>query len=133
METGILNNIFKTHLMQFLGYFSEDPTINPMMHNWNSVHLKYCDGNSFSGSNSSTTVYENTTLHWRGKHILEAVMEDLLTKRGLNLASDVVVGGSSAGGLATYLHCDKWAENLKGKKVVCMPDSGLFLDYEGEP
>merc|ERR1711865_1241197 len=54
------------------GYFSVDPKVNPMMWNWNSVYFKYCDGASFSGSNASTTVVNGTTLHWRGKHILQA-------------------------------------------------------------
>ena len=53
------------------GYFSSDPAVNPLMYNWNKVYMRYCDGNSFSGSNASVTVYKNTTLHWRGKHILK--------------------------------------------------------------
>jgi len=109
-----------------------------VIHNWNSVYFKYCDGNSFSGSNSSTTDVGGTTLHWRGKHILRAGITDLLTNRGLANASDVVVSGCSAGGLATFLHCDTWSERIltEGRmatKVVCMPDSGLFLDHEGPP
>jgi hypothetical protein len=50
---------------------------------------------------------------------------------GLNHATDVVVSGCSAGGLATYLHADKWAQNLPiTAHVVAMPDSGFFLDFE---
>ena len=44
-----------------------------------------------------------------------------------------MVSGCSAGGLATFLHCDNWANliagNGKNTKVACMPDSGLFLDF----
>jgi len=83
------------------------------MYNWNVVYLHYCDGNSFSGSNSTSTSYifkdETYELHWRGKHILEGAIEDLLDNKGLNNATDIVISGSSAGGLATYMHCDKWA------------------------
>lgn len=32
------------------GYFSSDPTLNPMMYNWNMVLIKYCDGGSFAGN-----------------------------------------------------------------------------------
>ena len=131
------------------GFFSMDPSFNPLMYNWNMVYFKYCDGNSFSGNNSTaTTLYDdaekkNVTLFFRGKHILLAGMADLLGQRGMNQATDVVISGCSAGGLSTYLHCDTWAENIRnatqlsanttGPKIVCMPDSGLFLDYEGPP
>jgi len=123
---------------QSIGYFSVNSSVNPMMYNWNSVYFKYCDGASFSGSNASTTVVDGTTLHWRGKHVLHGGITDLLLNRGLAKATDVVVSGCSAGGLATFLHCDTWSERIltegnMGAKVVCVPDSGLFLDYEGPP
>ena len=33
------------------GYFSADEKVNPMMHNWNSVFLRYCDGGSLKKRN----------------------------------------------------------------------------------
>lgn len=74
-------------------------------------------------------------MHYRGKEIVDAIMKDLLENRGLANATDVVIAGSSAGGLATFLHCDKWANSInlasRGKtKVVCSPDSGYFMDYD---
>ena len=107
------------------------------MHNWNMVYMKYCDGGSFSGSNASATAMpDGTRLHFRGKHILEAGISDLLRARGLARATDVVVSGCSAGGLAAFLHCERFAERVRAEgnaaaKVVCMPDSGLFRDYQG--
>ena len=39
-----------------------------------------------------------------------------------------------AGGLATYMHADKWAQAMpEGVRVAAMPDSGFFLDYQGLP
>lgn len=129
-------NYTKTLSLNY-GYFSLDPGINPLMHNWNMVYFKYCDGGSFSGSNSSSTPSGfGTNLHWRGKHVLNGGITDMLRFRGLDKASEVVVSGCSAGGLATFLHCDHFADRLHHEispttKVVCMPDSGLFRDYEG--
>eukprot|EP00662_Eupelagonemidae_sp_cell21_P041941 gene41941-45805_t len=54
-------------------------TSNPLMYNWNVVEIRYCDGASVSGDKETPTV-----------------------------ATDVVVSGCSAGGLATFLHCDHW-------------------------
>lgn len=31
----------------------------------------------------------------------------------MNKATDIVVSGSSAGGIATFYHCDRWAEGIK--------------------
>jgi len=115
------------------GYFSTNPTANPLMYNWNSVYLKYCDGGSFSGNNETTDNYNGHELHYRGFRILNAMFNDLFDIRGLNKASDVVISGCSAGGLATYLHVDWWRAKLPNSKVVGMPDSGFFLDYEAGP
>jgi hypothetical protein len=49
----------------------------------------------------------------------------------LQSATGVVISGGSAGGLATYLHVDEWREVFPHTvKVVGMPDSGFFLDYQ---
>lgn len=79
-----------------------------------------------------------TALHFRGRAILDAQIQSLLHTRGMSVATDVVVSGCSAGGLATYLHCDRWAaainQSTHGQaKVVCVPDSGFFLDAELSP
>lgn len=82
------------------GYFSTDASVNPQMHNWNAVFLRYCDGGSFSGSNATVTNYggdPTKPLWFRGKHVLKADMNDLLANRGLAKATDVVVSGCSAG------------------------------------
>jgi hypothetical protein len=31
-------------------YISHNPDINPHMHNWNTVLVRYCDGSSFAGN-----------------------------------------------------------------------------------
>jgi hypothetical protein len=118
------------------GYFSTSPVDNPMMYNWNSVFMPYCDGGSFSGNNDTVQPYQGATLHWRGKRIREAVYEELIANHGLKSATDVVISGCSAGGLATFLHTDQWCDALagdaKGVKCVGMPDSGFFLDYQAD-
>jgi len=116
------------------GYFSPDVNENPLMYNWNMVYLKYCDGGSFSGNNESATSYNNEKLYFRGFRVLTAMHQDLVASKNLNSASDVVISGCSAGGLATYLHVDWWRSLLPGStRVVGMPDSGFFLDFEGPP
>lgn len=115
------------------GYFAVDPKVNPLMYNWNAVYLRYCDGASVSGDVAAPVAVGNQTLHYRGKAILDAEIASLLDGRSMRLATDVVVGGCSAGGLATYLHCDRWADAISvatgGRaKTRCAPDSGFFID-----
>jgi len=116
------------------GYFSTNASINPMMYNWNHVKMRYCDGGSFSGNNETTPVYQNKTLYWRGSRIREAIAKDLFENRGMDQATELVVSGCSAGGLATFLHTDQWCDVMKMKnpsaKCVGLPDSGFFLDYQ---
>jgi len=114
------------------GYFSDDATDNPLMYNWNKVLLRYCDGGSFSGNLASPIIVNDTKVFFRGHHILLAAQQELLNNQGMSKATDVVISGCSAGGLATYLHVDLWHSLFPSStKVVGMPDSGFFLDYEG--
>lgn len=107
-----------------------DPVANPLMHDWNMVSLVYCDGGSFSGRNMTVETERGRQLYFRGNYILEAVIDTLIKKHGLSQASDLVVGGDSAGGLATYLHIDKWAAAVPSSVfVAALPDGGFFLDW----
>jgi hypothetical protein len=73
--------------------------------------------------------FQNQTLHFRGRAILDALLEDLRINQGLADASEVVVSGSSAGGLTVYLHLDAIAAAFgTNTRVVGMVDAGYFLD-----
>ena len=116
------------------GYMDPTPAVNPMMYNWNIAYVQYCDGGSYSGNNDTTATVQGRQLFFRGKRIREAVYDSLSKIHGLGEATDVVISGCSAGGLAAYLHVDLWCDALKrdapGVKCVGMPDSGFFLDYQ---
>jgi len=100
--------------------------LNPVMHDWNMLQVLYCDGASWTGRNTSTTMHKGKQLHFRGKDNLDALIEDLLTNKGMDKATEVVISGGSAGALAVYLHADAIRAKLpKSAKVVAMPDDGL--------
>nr|KYP74789.1 Protein notum isogeny [Cajanus cajan] len=95
-------------------------------YNWNRVKLRYCDGASFTGD----AVFSNrtTTLYFKGQKIWEAIIRDLLPQ-GLGKARKALLSGCSAGGLATFHHCDDFAKYLpKNASVKCLSDAGFFLD-----
>ena len=77
-------------------------------------------------------------LYSRGHRILKGAYMDLLENMGMKNATDIVISGASAGGLATWLHSDWIYDNLlkdnlinKNCHVSALPDSGYFLDYNG--
>ncbi|KAL2550480.1 Pectin acetylesterase 9 [Forsythia ovata] len=110
----------------FSGILSNNASLNPDFYNWNRVKLRYCDGASFAGD----AKFDNGTslLYFRGQRIWQAILLDLLPK-GLGQAKKALLSGCSAGGLATFLHCDNFTSYLpKNASVKCLSDAGFFLD-----
>lgn len=110
----------------FSGILSNNASQNPDFYNWNRVKLRYCDGGSFAGDST----FDNGTLvlYFRGQRIWEAIIEDLLPK-GLWEANKALLSGCSAGGLASYLHCNSFTSYLPNTTAVkCLGDAGFFLD-----
>ncbi|RZC88338.1 hypothetical protein C5167_016137 [Papaver somniferum] len=108
----------------FVGILSNKAEENPDFFNWNKVKLRYCDGASFSGD----SYHKEGDLQFRGKRIWLAGMEELMHK-GMHSAKQALLSGCSAGGLASILHCDEFAEMFpRTTKVKCLSDAGMFLD-----
>lgn len=112
---------------EFSGILSNDITLNPDFYNWNRVKIRYCDGASFGGDSEYND--HNTTLYFRGQKIWKAVLHQLISMEGLDLARMALLSGCSAGGLATFLHCDDFTKSLPNAKIVkCLSDAGFFID-----
>ncbi|XP_066339863.1 pectin acetylesterase 9-like isoform X2 [Miscanthus floridulus] len=110
----------------FSGILSNRAAMNPDFYNWNRVKLRYCDGGSFMGDSIYTN--SSTVLYFGGQRIWDAIITNLLGK-GLARAEKVLLSGCSAGGLATFFHCDSLKERLGGTVTVkCLSDAGFFLD-----
>lgn len=126
-----------TPTFEFSGMMDSTFTVNPTFHNYNRVVLYYCDGASFSGNRDEPYVYKKTnqTLYFRGARVLDAMLDTLIQDHGLGKATDVLVSGGSAGGLAAYLHADHVKEYLQAKgaplkRFKAAPLSGFFLMHE---
>ncbi|KAL4603964.1 hypothetical protein ACB092_10G161500 [Castanea dentata] len=110
--------------LPFTGILSNKPEESPDFFNWNRVKIRYCDGASFSGDGGN----EAAQLIFRGQRIWLAAMEELMSK-GMQKASQALLSGCSAGGLAAIIHCDEFRDLFpKTTKVKCLSDAGLFLD-----
>jgi len=140
----------------FSGMMDSQQSVNPTFHNANRVVLWYCDGASFSGNADKVNTKTGTHLHFRGRRNLDAILDVLLAKHGLDSADEVLLSGGSAGGLAVraataaaaaaaaaaaddrpfppqaYLHTDYVHSRMPPsvKKFKSSPVSGFFLLHE---
>ena len=110
-------------------------SMNPIMYNWNKVYIGYCDGNSFSGRRLSPVAVDGTkeVVHYKGHFILDAVYDMLLMQHSMNTASEVLISGSSAGGLAVLLHLDYIYHKIKNRSktkpiITGFADAAYFMD-----
>ncbi|CAH9077029.1 unnamed protein product [Cuscuta europaea] len=99
---------------------------NPDFFDWNKVAVRYCDASSFTG-NSEITTTNGTKLFFRGWRIYTAVMKELLIK-GMGNAKNALLVGSSAGGVATTIYCDRFRSLFPpASRVKCLCDGGYFF------
>ncbi|VAH86560.1 unnamed protein product [Triticum turgidum subsp. durum] len=121
------SNLMKPIPFAGAGILDNDQQLNPDFYNWNKVYVRNCDGASFSGD-AEGQAQDGTTLYFKGLHIYEAVIDELMEK-GLSNATKALLTGCSAGGLATMLHCDDFNERFpREDSVKCLADAGFFLD-----
>ena len=113
------------------GLLSNDPAINPRTHDWTDIYVMYCNGASWTSNQTDPLVYNGTELWFRGRANLRAVLEDIDERWGLfsKETTYVVLTGTSAGGLGTYVNADFVASLLHEEtSFVAAPDAGMFLD-----
>jgi hypothetical protein len=103
-------------------------TGNPTQ-NWTAIFVEYCDGTSYTSERANPVKTAKGTIYYRGKRVLDALITDWLTNEGMSDATDVIMSGTSAGGLTTYLHAEYFRTKLApATKLFAVPDAGFFLD-----
>eukprot|EP01091_Cochliopodium_minus_P003923 TRINITY_DN13863_c0_g1_i1.p1 TRINITY_DN13863_c0_g1~~TRINITY_DN13863_c0_g1_i1.p1 ORF type:complete len:421 (-),score=98.20 TRINITY_DN13863_c0_g1_i1:45-1307(-) len=126
----------------FAGQYFEGGTLsgnceaNPEFCSYNRVLFLYCDGMSFSGMRNEAVPVEGPNgkvdLYFRGRYILDAVIDDLSKNFNLSNAKQVLVSGCSAGGLSTFFQGD-YIKSILPKtveKYALAPLSGFFEQHE---
>eukprot|EP01059_Diplonema_ambulator_P029091 TRINITY_DN48212_c0_g1_i1.p1 TRINITY_DN48212_c0_g1~~TRINITY_DN48212_c0_g1_i1.p1 ORF type:complete len:271 (+),score=33.29 TRINITY_DN48212_c0_g1_i1:135-947(+) len=101
----------------------------PHFGNWSMAFVEYCDGSSWTSNRSDSTTTGGVTVWHRGRPNLLSIFQDLdRTVKVLSQSTDVVLTGTSAGGMAEYLN-GKYIRGLlpATANVVLLPDAGFFL------
>ena len=109
--------------------WSRDPEENPPFHNFGRVYLHYCSSDVYSGTRNASA--DTNSYYFYGKHIIEALLEDILkSKPNVENMNQLVLIGTSAGAFGVALNCDFVAEKFhavnKDLDVRCIADSGDF-------
>lgn len=112
------------------GLLSSQVKYNPEFYNWSSVFVPYCDGASFTGDREKPLEFNDKPLYFRGRRILDALLDELL-RRGIDKASEIILSGSSAGALTAMVHSDYIRTRVRrasNASVRVLADAGFFLD-----
>ena len=108
------------------GWLSSDCSVNKFC-NTSKLHFNYCDGGSFAGYRAAAVPSggsPSVDLFFRGASIFDASVEAALAL-GMQSATNIILKGCSAGGLAAWLHADYFAERMAAvvpqARVVTVP------------
>lgn len=124
------------------GIMAQDCALNPQFCAWNKIFLHYCDGASFGGGRVDPIPITTGLMYLRGRNIFDAIIDYATTAPaggglGMGAATEVILSGGSAGGLAVFYNLDHLAALLpKSVRLTGFPDAGFFndaLDVTGVP
>jgi hypothetical protein len=124
-------------LEQLDNLLSDDPLTNPLFFDAHAIYIPYCGGDVHRGTRTSQL---NATwpFVFAGHLIVEAVLDAFVGAGGAHAvafqaAAEVLVSGSSAGGLGTFLNSDYIASRMPASvRVRAAPEGGFFFPREVE-
>jgi hypothetical protein len=128
------SKFYPTNMPLISPILSENCTINPDFCEWIHIMVPDCSQDFFSGQRTSASP-DTFGLYFSGAKIFESVIDDLAANQQLNLATNIVLSGEGAGGVATWLHVDALAKRFPSARVVGVSIAGFYFyqfKYYGE-
>ncbi len=126
--------IENNHFIDGTDLLSNNASDNPLFYNFNRVLVPYCSQDAFLANSPLPSVDlgddNNISFVFRGRVILESVVQDLLDM-GMANASRLVLAGSSAGGVG-ILNNLKWIQGQLNNStdLSLIVDSSWFIPYD---
>ena len=121
---------YRRYLTSVQGLLSNQAKNNPDFYKWTVAFIPYCDGSSFTGNRDKPFKFKNKRLYFRGRRILDTVLDELL-RRGIDKATEIILSGSSAGAISAIVHADyirsRFRRDTKASFHV-LADGGFFVD-----
>lgn len=123
----------------------QDPEKNPDFFDHNHVIIPYCSSDLWLGeeegsvecSCSNLTCFDykpdssNLQFTFRGKTIFQSIFNQLQTDYGMDSATEILIAGSSAGGVGVLNHA-QWVQKqiLPTTNLLVMFDSSWFINFQ---
>lgn len=104
------------------------PSANPDFHDWAKLFVPYCSADLHSGTRTERSAALGGWF-FSGHHLLAGALAQLkrLQPSGVGGApSEVLVTGSSAGGIGALVHADWFAAQWPRATLKVSPEAGLF-------
>jgi hypothetical protein len=126
-----------------------DITANPTFYDYNHVNVPYCSSDLWLGNDSRAFDFvasdvedlqaefltywyrpesDNLQFTFRGLVIFRSIIAELASE--LNNASEIILAGSSAGGIGVVNHA-KWIYDQFNANISIITDSSWFIDFRG--
>jgi hypothetical protein len=84
------------------GMLSDSPQ-NPFR-DWTMIHMRYCDGTGHQGYKKDPISYKGYKLYFRGHNVTVGQLNSVDNNfKIFSAATEIIITGQSAGGLATFL------------------------------
>ncbi len=122
---------------------SSDPSSNPQFHDYSHVLVPYCSSDAWLANRSHERFNNDQEFRFnetegadnfvfKGRVIFQSVIEDLLAEFGLGDAEEVILAGSSSGGVGV-LNNLAWVQKKLDSSVsiLVLIDSSWFIPFEG--
>ena len=131
-EIGQKSSSASTPTKALGGVFSSDPAQNPDFFTANGVYVDYCSSDNWVGRRDASADTNGFGFH--GKDIFAAVLEDLSAETtsapNLAAATEILLAGSSAGGLGVVGNADVVKERFPKARVRAIDDAGWVADMQ---
>lgn len=138
-----------TWIIEGKAMLSTNSAENPDFYDYNHVVIPYCSSDLWLKRTNDFDIAQNTSFKFtfdpsakhhqftfRGAAIFESVILDLFNDHGLDTAAEVILAGSSAGGVGAMNHAPWLKQELFAKArpeamLYCLMDSSWFIDFRG--
>lgn len=99
---------------------------NPDFCEANHIFVPYCTGDTHTGTRHEN-LDESFGMYFDGKLNFQAIVKKLIAEHGMGDAENVLLTGSSAGGIGVYFNVDWLAEQVPDANVKAVPLAGWFF------
>lgn len=106
-------------------FLDTDTTRNPGFADWNKVRVPYCTQDLHMGTKATANA-STFGLFFSGQLVYEAILSEL-DALGLRDATDILLSGESAGGIAVWPKLDATAARYPSARVSGAPVAGYYF------